>query len=228
MKRGMHKKDTIRISVIVAAYNQEVFIGRCLRSLLNQTMATDNYEVIVVDDGSTDKTAYALSQFSEGSDSNIYIYTHTENKGLPAALNKGIMNSSGRYIVRVDSDDFVNRNYLAFLEMYLDTNPDAGAVACDYYTLNDQEEVIRRVSAEEEPIGCAIMFRREQLLAAGLYNERYRVHEEKEFRRRFEINNEVHYLRIPLYRYRKHAQSLTTDKEQSDLYYSLLCKEGGE
>ena len=55
------------ISVIVAAFNQEKFIGRCLRSLLKQTIDQSQYEVIVVNDGSTDRTEFALDLFSDNS-----------------------------------------------------------------------------------------------------------------------------------------------------------------
>ena len=51
------------VSIIIPVFNQEKWIGRCLRSLLNQTMERSNYEIIVVDDGSTDRTAFALDLF---------------------------------------------------------------------------------------------------------------------------------------------------------------------
>ena len=54
-----------RVSVLVAAYNQERFIGRCLRSLLHQTMPLGDYEIIVINDGSTDRTSYALELFHD-------------------------------------------------------------------------------------------------------------------------------------------------------------------
>ena len=61
----MNSKEPL-VSVIVAAYNQEKFIGRCLRSLLDQTLPKDSYEIIVVNDGSTDRTSYALDLFLRG------------------------------------------------------------------------------------------------------------------------------------------------------------------
>ena len=99
------------ISVIVAAYNQERYIGRCLRSLLHQTLDHSKYEIIVVDDGSTDKTPYALNLFCDPKNSVVKIITNEVNLGLPASLNLAIKASKSEYLVRVDSDDFVNENF---------------------------------------------------------------------------------------------------------------------
>ena len=86
------------ISVIVAAYNQERFIGRCLRSLLNQTMPHQNYEIIVIDDGSNDRTQYALELFCDPFDSIIKVIKNDTNQGLPAAINQGIRMSKSPYV----------------------------------------------------------------------------------------------------------------------------------
>ena len=79
-----------KVSVIVAAFNQENYIGRCLRSLLNQTLPFERYEVVVVDDGSYDRTPYALRLFTDRFDSPIRVITNEQNLGLPASINLGI------------------------------------------------------------------------------------------------------------------------------------------
>ena len=78
------------ISVIVPVFEGERFIGRCLRSLLHQTLSRDKYQIIVINDGSTDRTAYALDLFKE----DIKIINNEKNLGLPKSLNKGIISSS--------------------------------------------------------------------------------------------------------------------------------------
>ena len=200
-----------QVSVIVAAYNQERFIGRCLRSLLHQTFPKKSYEIIVIDDGSTDRTSYALSLFIDPSDSIVSCITLDANKGLPTALNLGINASRSRYIVRVDSDDFVNSNFLNFLHYYLETNPSAEAVACDYLVVDDAEVVSARLSSKEYPIACGIMFRKEKLLDIGLYDESFLRNEERDLRIRFEKKYQVDHLSLPLYRYRKHDHNITND-----------------
>ena len=76
-----------KVTVIVAAYNQEKYIGRCLRSLLHQSMPHEDYEIIVVDDGSEDRTSYALNLFCDPSESVVRVITNNFNLGLPASIN---------------------------------------------------------------------------------------------------------------------------------------------
>ena len=90
------------------------------------------------------------------------------------------------YVVRVDSDDFVNKNFLNFLHYYLEENDHVDAVACDYLLLDDEERELKRCNCYEEPIACGIMFRKDHLFDIGLYDESFHYHEERELRIRFE------------------------------------------
>lgn len=199
-----------KISVIVAAYNQENFIGRCLRSLLHQTLSHENYEIIVVNDGSSDRTNYALEQFNDH-ENPVRIIKNKKNRGLPAALNRGIRTAKADFIVRVDADDFVNTNFLNFLYFYLITNPFADAVACDYLLLNDKEKVLSRENCAQKPIACGIMFKKQHLIEIGLYDEKFLRHEEKDLKLRFEKKYKIYRLAIPLYRYRRHDKNITNN-----------------
>ena len=223
----MSKGHKIKVTVIVAVYNQERFIGRCLRSLLHQTMSHHEYEVIVINDGSTDRTKYALELFCDPANSVIRVINGKTNCGLPAAINQGLYAANSSLVVRVDSDDFVNINFLNFLTFYLETNKNADAVACDYLLLNDEERVIKRCNCLEEPIACGIMFRKEQLFEIGLYDESFKLYEERDLRARFEKKYHIHQLKLPLYRYRRHDNNMTNDKVEMDKYYNnLLAKHG--
>ena len=136
-EKKYRKRNRPKVSVIVAAYNQEKFIGRCIRSLLHQTLPHSDYEVIVVNDGSEDLTGYALDLFCDPFDSIVRVYTNKINKGLPASINKAIKRASADFVVRVDADDFVNSNFLNFLCSYLEMNGNVDAVACDYLLIDD-------------------------------------------------------------------------------------------
>ena len=218
------------VSVIVAAYNQEKFIGRCLRSLLHQTMSQKSYEIIVIDDGSTDLTSYALELFQDGcnkSNQCIEVLVNKDNLGLPASLNRGIRAARAPYIVRVDSDDYVNTDFLNFMYSFLDMNQHIDAVACDYLTVNDVEEVIHRHNCMENPIACGIMFRKQHLMEIGLYDEDFRCNEERDLRIRFEKKYTISKLEMPLYRYRQHDNNMTGDIETMDHYQRNLIRKHG-
>lgn len=207
------------ISVIVPVYNQEMFVGRCLRSLLNQSIDQSNYEIILINDGSTDKTRYALDLFSGGI---IRVIHKEENKGLPHSLNQGIKAATGKYIVRVDADDYVNEHYLLFLSTFLEMNSHMDAVACDYILVDSNENVILNKNCKEEPIGCGIMFKKEQLEQLGLYDEEMRFHEDKDMYMRFTEKHSLFRIELPLYRYRRHENNMTNDHEMMNDYLIKL------
>lgn len=206
------------ISVIVAAYNQEKFIGRCLRSLLDQTLSRDLYEIIVIDDGSVDRTPYALELFHSA----IRKITNDRNLGLPASLNRGILQSNAEFIVRVDSDDYVNKNMLNFLHFFLASNDQVDAVACDYFLVDDNEKILSRCNCMESPIACGILFRRQQLIEIGMYDEDFLRHEDQDLRIRFDAKYTMKRLELPLYRYRRHENNITNDKEEMAYHHQNL------
>lgn len=216
--------NSLKVSVIVATYNQERYIGRCIRSLMHQTVPSSSYEIIVVDDGSTDRTAYALSLFSDRFESSVRVITNERNIGLPASLNRGLRAARAPYVVRVDSDDFVNGNFINFLSFYLDVNPSVDAVACDYLLLDDQEQIIERINCDENPIACGIMFRKEHLFDIGLYDEDFLCNEERELRIRFLKKYSINRMELPLYRYRRHENNMTNNVEEMQRHDQLLLE----
>ncbi|MBA3341080.1 MAG: glycosyltransferase family 2 protein [Gemmatimonadaceae bacterium] len=195
------------VSLVIAVRNQEKYIGRCIRSILNQTYPRQEYEVIVVNDASTDRTGYALELF----ENEIRLITNPERKGLPGSLNIGIKSARGRFVVRIDGDDYVHAEYLNVLSMHLTMNPAMDAVSCDYHLVGDNEQVIERVNGAERPIGCGIMFRIDQLVELGLYDEQFLSHEDRDLRIRFLETHQIHRVALPLYRYRRHDENMTND-----------------
>ncbi len=199
-----------KISIIIPVFNREKYISRCLRSLLNQSFKRKNYELIIINDGSNDKTQDILEFFKENFKEEIKIISNEKNLGLPASLNIGIKASIGKYIVRVDSDDYVNKDFLSILYLMITLNPSYSAVACDYYLVNDEEKILEHVNCEEKPIGCGIIFETNDIKSIGMYDEKYLINEEVEFRERYIKKYSIKRLAIPLYRYRKHKHNMTS------------------
>ena len=212
----MSKAPTI--SVIIAAYNEEKFIGRTIRSLLNQNISQQSYEIIVINDNSSDKTQYALQLF-EG---DVRVINNTKKHGLAYSLNLGIKEARGKYVVRVDADDYVHAEYLKVLSEFLEQNKYMDAVACDYLLVDDEEKVLSRCNCISEPIGCGIMFRIENLIEIGLYDDEFLMHEDKELMLRFEKKYKVHRIELPLYRYRKHEGNMTNNISSMKKYERKL------
>lgn len=126
-----------KISVIVPVYNTEKYLRRCLDSLLYQDI-DEKYEIIVINDGSTDDSLAIAETYAEFF-GNIKVYSR-KNGGLSAARNTGLEYARGKYIAFVDSDDYVDIKYLS--EMY-NAAEDSGAdiVCCNFRCVNDDESL---------------------------------------------------------------------------------------
>ena len=98
------------VSVIIPVYNVEKYIEKCVTSVLEQTF--DDFEIIVVIDGSTDGSEAKARKLQEENPGKIIIINQ-ENKGLGGARNTGIINARGEYLLFVDSDDYIEKNLLA-------------------------------------------------------------------------------------------------------------------
>ncbi len=112
----------IKISVIIPVYNTEKYIEKCLRSLANQT--TQDFEVVIVNDGSTDDSKLVIQKCIRDKIINNLIYLEKENGGLSDARNYGVQHANGKYIIFLDSDDYIDSNLFSEFEEYIDQNID--------------------------------------------------------------------------------------------------------
>tara|TARA_Y100000590_G_scaffold470736_1_gene669013 strand:- start:9368 stop:10018 length:651 start_codon:yes stop_codon:yes gene_type:complete len=211
---------SISVSVIVPVHNGELYIGRCIRSLLNQTLNRDSYEIIVVNDASDDKTKQALSSFR----GEIRYFENNKKLGLPGTLNVAIKQSKGQFIVRVDSDDYVHSEYLNILSLHLSLNNNLDAVACDYILVNNNQDAIREVNWNSKPIGCGVMFKTQHIIKIGMYDKNFLAKEDEDLLIRFRKNFNVTRLPIPLYKYRQHNNNMTKNKNLLKKYSKKLKK----
>lgn len=204
-----------KVSVIIPCFNSDKFLERALRSCFDQMFEKNDIEIIVINDGSSDNTHFISQQFY---DSITYI-NNIENLGLPYSLNVGIRMSKSQFVIRLDSDDYFHNDALKILILYLESNPECMAVACDYLLVDALGRVEKRVNCEEQPIGCGVMFRKDALAEVGLYNEEFFMAEEVDLKLRFEAHGwTFDRLPIDLYRYRKHDNNMTNDVEKYQSY----------
>lgn len=102
---------TPKISVIIPIYNAETYVSRCIESVLDQTYC--NWQMILVDDGSKDKSLEICQKYADADDRISVI--HQENAGPGIARNTGIAKASGNYVVFIDSDDYIEKDYFLLL-----------------------------------------------------------------------------------------------------------------
>jgi len=193
--------ESVVVSAVVLARNEQAHLERCLRSLQDQK--TDfHFEIVIVDDASTDQTPSIIRRFT-AHEKRARVITNSTHLGIGESANRGLTISRGRYVVRVDGDDFVSRHFLNFLCVAAMGNGVA-AVRSDYQLVDEGGSPIQRVDSSKHPIACGILFAKEALIEVGLYDGSLRIHEDVELEQRFTQGNRILHLPVPLYRYRQH------------------------
>lgn len=129
-----------KFSLIIPAYNVEKYIKKCLDSVLNQTY--NNYEIIIINDGSTDNTSKILESYKSNKKIKII---NQENKGLSSARNMGVSNAKGDYILFIDSDDFIEKELLETLNK---TIKDEDLIRFQIRTLDETNKIIKEYKEE--------------------------------------------------------------------------------
>ena len=147
MQKKMEKKNP-KITVIISAYNEEKFIEQGINSVLSQTMK--DFEIIVVNDYSTDKTKEILDNLT---DQRIKSFDHKLNKGRSGAINTGIKEAKGEYLCFLDGDDFMIQDRLKKESEFLDKNSKIDMVYGDFIVLYKDENIARKkaIVFEEDP-----------------------------------------------------------------------------
>lgn len=126
------------ISVVIPTYNRARYLREAIESVLKQTY--QNFEIIVVDDGSTDNTKEVVSSYG-----NRINYIFQENKERSAARNNGIIHAKGEYIALLDSDDMWLPNHLEVCFRALHSKPDAGLSFSKSYLINENGNIVSKL-----------------------------------------------------------------------------------
>ena len=211
----------MEFSVIIPVYNVEKELPICLKSVFSQSFS--DYEVIAVDDGSTDNSLAILEKYAAEYKSLKVI--HQDNKGLGGARNTGINNASGDYLVLVDSDDYIDHHTLNAFHQYLQKNA-LDILMFDAHRVNDTGDVIDTISNKHydagfsmisrheallfEPTGCTKVYRR-QLFTENkiLFPEKMWYEDLATVPKLILHATNIGYLKEPLYYYVQRGESIT-------------------
>ena len=126
------------VSVIMAVYNTGKFLTQCIKSILNQTFR--EFEIIAVDDGSTDNSFEILREFSRF-DSRLKIYRNRKNSGVSSSLNRAIKHCTASVVLRMDSDDIMLPDRIEKQYNYIRENPDCVLLGGQVKYINEKNEI---------------------------------------------------------------------------------------
>ena len=213
-----HVPDAPCISVLMPAYNAERHVLQSVQSVLAQTF--EDFELLVVDDGSTDRTAEILASIQ---DRRLRVLRNEPNCGIVGTLNRAMAQARGRYIARIDSDDFCLPTRFAKQARFLDEHPEIllvgtgtfilehGQMRHDRYRTEADPALVRWRCLVSNPVGHpTMMFRASAVAALGTYlREEFKYAEDFDFTHRLLRLGDVAVLPENLTIYRLHGLNLT-------------------
>lgn len=208
----------VKVTVYIPTHNNSRYLNQAINSVLNQKFS--DWELIVIDDGSTDNTRDILRAYENNHKIKII---YQENKGLTITNNIALRISNGEYIIRLDGDDYLDENTLLVLSNILDKHPEIGLVYPDWYNITEDGEIVdieRRNKVDETVLfdipahGACTMIRKSCLIELGGYNEQIHCQDGYDLWIRFIGKYKVYNVNCPLFYYRKHSKNMTGDKQK--------------
>ncbi len=224
--------DSPQISIVMSVYNGASYLEEAINSILQQTYA--NFELIIVDDASTDATSEILRKFD---DCRIRVITNPRNLGLTKSLNIGMAAARGKYIARMDADDLSLPHRLELQWQFLESHPDYALLGSPYYQIDEQGQIrsLIRVLTENEALRDglrqqnwfghgSVMMRREAVEQLGGYDERFTYAQDYDLWLRMSEQFKIANLEEPLYCWRASASCISQSKIKEQEYFAELAR----
>lgn len=212
-------KENFLVTVYITNFNYGKFIKQAIESVLMQT--EQSFELIIIDDGSTDNSKEIIEKYKDLK--NIRI-VYQKNKGLNVTNNIALRAARGKYIVRLDADDYFSPNALELLLEKLESDSKLGMVFPDYFIVDTQGEVLERQKRhdfdnevklfDQAAHGACTMIRVQFLREIGGYDESFSCQDGYELWVKFTSKFKVSNINEPLFYYRKHGKNLTSNEDR--------------
>lgn len=204
------------VSIILPTYNGEKYIRQAIDSCINQTYK--NFELIIVDDGSYDKTFEIVKYYCQ--EKRIKYLKHKKNLGLAQALNTGFKNAKGEYLTWASDDNFYDNKAIEVLIKKLILNQEISFVYSDFYQVDENGKIKKRIKVGcpkeldmKNCIGPCFLYRRKVYEEVGNYNPDFFLAEDYEYwlrvSRKFKLKKINNYLCY----YRLHHKSLRSQNQ---------------
>lgn len=210
------------VTVYVPCHSYGHFLEVALESVLAQSFR--DWELIIVDDGSRDETAKITERFRKKLPEQISVITHKKEKGLQACANSVLRVARGRYVMRLDPDDYLDESALLVLTSYLDEYPDVALVHPNYVYVDQNGNHLgveqRQKSDGGEALldlpahGACSLVRKRVLKAVGGYDENFDRQDGYDLWLKIVNRYPVGHVPTPLFYYRQHPGSLSSNKSQ--------------
>jgi len=207
------------VTVYITNYNYSDYIEQAIRSVLNQTLK--DFELIIIDDGSTDGSKAIIETYAQNPKVSII---YQKNKGLNITNNVALKAAKGKYIVRLDADDYFEENALKEMSDVLEEKPEIGLVFPNYYIVDASNNIVSEIKRHDfdnevtildQPAhGACTMIRVASMKKVGGYDESYTCQDGYELWVKFISKFKVTNINKTLFSYRRHNNNLTNNEDR--------------
>lgn len=204
-----------KVSIYTPTYNCGKYLETAIESVLSQTY--QDFELIIIDDGSTDNTELILEKYKDNP--KIKIIKNKKNFGFVKSAIKAIKLSRGEYIMRLDADDYLDENALMIMTNILDKHPEIGMVYPDYFQINKKGEIIdyfRKKKLGQDfklldlpALGACTMMRKSCYQVIGGYRDDIRMQDNYDLWLKFIAKFKPYNINLPLFYYRRHRSNIS-------------------
>lgn len=210
------------ISIVLPVYNGARFLKESIDSIISQTYR--NWELIIVDDCSTDVTPYIVKDYIL-KDTRVRYYRNEKNLGLPANLNKGFSLTRGNYLTWTSDDNRFKSTALETMLRVLKKDAESQLVYASYQIIDDKGKIIGQMLADSKGsqnivgsnvVGACFLYTRRAMELTGQYDSALFLVEDFDFWQRMFTKVKVTFVSDVLYEYRWHADSLTSTKKEKE------------
>lgn len=242
--KEIYDKSTPKVSIIMPCYNSEKYIEKAIQSVLDQTYR--NFELIIIDDDSTDKTWEIIEQYAK-KDFRVICTKKDENeKGISKSMNKGIEMARGKYITRMDSDDIIIPEKIFRQVQFLDKNEEYGVCSVNIAMMDNLGNIYNENVYPEQKVpsewtflwtnpvpNAPCMYRTNIIKDNNITFSNLRTAEDYDFLEKLITKTKVYMINLPLYYYRYNEKStynrnrIETFKNSLDIskrYYMEVTK----
>ena len=218
-----------KVTVIMAVHNGERYLSKSVASILNQSL--EDFEFLIVDDGSTDGTAQILGEYV---DDRIRVVRNESRRGLTRSLNLGLSSANSEFIARQDADDISLRDRLESQISYLCKRPQICVLGTNSQRIDSdgariglvpKSKDVRRDLLDRNPlVHGSVMFRREPVAKLGGYDEFFYFCQDYELWQRIARHHEIEILSKVHYLFRQHGGNTRLQKGRESTLYQLLVR----
>jgi CMP-N-acetylneuraminic acid synthetase len=224
------KKKLPLVSIYIISKNYGRFLYKSINSVFNQTF--NNWELFLVDDNSNDNTRKIFKNINNPKKNKISIIRNSSTEGIQKIANKILTLSSGKYFMRLDADDWLEKEAIKRMVDVLESNPKSEIVFGNYNFVSEEGTKLgtdkklsfsKRLNYKHFPAhGACTMFRKKTLVKVGGYDEKLKAQDGWDIWQKIAKKDAIFHINKTLFNYRQHENSLSSNKEKVLKYRNMI------